>query len=389
MEKKKKIYLDNAATTAMYPEVIDAMVDAMRYQFGNPSSTHSFGQEAKNLIELARKDISNALGVAQSEIVFTSCGTEGNNLIIRSCVHHLKVKRIITSPLEHKCVLETVLEMKKLQPEVEVKLLSVNNFGDIDYQELEELLKENSKTTLVTLMHANNEIGNIYDIEKIGTLCRTYGAYFHSDTVQTVGHYPLDFSKLPIDFATASAHKFHGPKGSGFVYIRKSTGLRPLITGGGQERNMRSGTENVYGIVGMSKALKLSLKHLANHRLQIEDLKRKTIQLIASQLPEIAFNGRSADLDHSLYTILNLRIPVKNPLISFQLDLKGIAVSQGSACSSGAAKASLVMQTILTKEQLETSTPVRLSFSHWNHADEIKFLVDSLRELIAAKSVSV
>lgn len=375
-----KIYLDNAATTPMAEEVITEMVKVMKENYGNPSSIHSVGQEAKTLIEQERRKIADFLSVQPNEIVFTSCGTESNNFIIKSSVNYLGVERIITSPMEHKCVAESVQDVKKTRG-VEVVYLRPNEKGDISLEKLEEVLQSSSKKTLVSLMHANNEIGNIYDIESIGNLCQKYGAYFHSDTVQTLGHLPLDFSKLPLHFASCSAHKFHGPKGIGFAYVNKDTKLKPLISGGGQERDCRSGTENVTGIVGMGKAMEVMMQSIDEKIEKVQKIKDFTIELLKERVKGVRFNGRSDEKDKSLYTVLSVLLPFKDPLIGFKLDMKGIAISQGSACSSGAGKPSAVMMMILNDDDLENTTPLRVSFSHYTTEEEIKEFVLVLEEI--------
>lgn len=380
----KKIYLDNAATTPLSEEVIDAMVDVMKLNYGNPSSTHSFGQEAKTLIEGVRREIADDLKVQPGEIIFTSCGTESNNLIIKSSVNFLGVERIITSPMEHKCVAESVRDMKNRKG-VEVVYLRPDNKGDLSMDDLESALKSSEKKTLVTLMHANNETGNIYDIRTIGTLCRQYGALFHSDTVQTMAHLPLDFSAIPIDFASCSAHKFHGPKGSGFAFIRKTSRLKALISGGAQERELRAGTENVTGIAGLGKAMKLCMEHMDEYTSRIQQIKDYAIAQLTQKIPGIRFNGHSAEKNKSLYTLLSLLLPFKDPLIGLKLDMKGVAVSQGSACSSGAAQPSMVMMMILSDEEMERCTPVRVSFSHFTTREDIDILVNALVEIQAAE----
>ncbi len=374
-----KIYLDNAATTPLSAEVIDAMVDVMKVNYGNPSSTHSFGQEAKILIENVRRSVADYLKVSPSEIIFTSCGTESNNMIIKSCVEHLNIERIITSPLEHKCVAETVLDMKKRRG-VEVVYLRPNPEGDIDLDKLEEALKNSDKKTLVTLMHANNEVGNILDIKKTALICKEHGALFHSDTVQTMAHMELDFSDIPVDFASCSAHKFHGPKGSGFAFVRKSSGLKALITGGPQERSLRAGTENVCGIVGLGKALELSVLHMTEYSGHIKNIKKYCVDRLTEEISGVKFNGRSAG-EESLYTVLNVLLPFKDPMIGLKLDMRGIAISQGSACSSGAAKPSMVLMMLLSEDELENSTPLRVSFSHLTTKNEIDALVTALKEI--------
>lgn len=375
-----KVYLDNAATTPLAEEVIDAMVGTMKMNFGNPSSTHSFGQEAKILIENVRRQVADYLHVTPAEIIFTSCGTESNNMIIKSSVEHLGVERIISSPLEHKCVSESILDMKSRKG-VEVNYIRPNEKGDIDLAKLEELLKASDKKTLVSLMHANNEIGNIINLKQVAQLCKEHHALFHSDTVQTMAHMNLDFSDIPVDFASCSAHKFHGPKGAGFAFIRKATGLKGIITGGPQERSLRAGTENVCGIVGLGKALELSLNHMEEYTRHMQDIKDYAIERLSAEIEGIKFNGRSAEKENSLYTVLSALLPYKNPLIGLQLDMKGIAISQGSACSSGASKPSMVMMMVLSEDEMDHCTPLRISFSHMTTKAEIDTLVNALKEI--------
>ncbi|SMO83818.1 cysteine desulfurase [Chryseobacterium rhizoplanae] len=375
-----KVYLDNAATTPLAEEVIDAMVGTMKMNFGNPSSTHSFGQEAKILIENVRRQVADYLHVTPAEIIFTSCGTESNNMIIKSSVEHLGVERIISSPLEHKCVSESILDMKSRKG-VEVNYIRPNEKGDIDLTKLEELLKASDKKTLVSLMHANNEIGNIINLKQVAQLCKEHHALFHSDTVQTMAHMNLDFSDIPVDFASCSAHKFHGPKGAGFAFIRKATGLKGIITGGPQERSLRAGTENVSGIVGLGKALELSLNHMDEYTNHMQDIKDYAIERLSAEIEGIKFNGRSAEKENSLYTVLSALLPYKNPLIGLQLDMKGIAISQGSACSSGASKPSMVMMMVLSEDEMDHCTPLRISFSHMTTKADIDRLVNALKEI--------
>ncbi len=376
----QRIYLDNAATTAIRPEVVDEMANVMKNVFGNPSSTHVFGREAKALIEMSRKNIAQRLNVSPAEIYFTSCGTESNNTIIRSCVNDLDVMRIITTDMEHKCVQESV-KTEEYKGNVEVIRLNILKDGNIDYTQLEELLKDQSKKTLVSLMHANNEIGNLTDVKHISKICQENNALFHTDTVQTVGHYELDFQDLGMDFASCSAHKIHGPKGAGFLYAKKASHIKPLIAGGGQERGMRSGTENVYGIVGLSKSLELALDELDTHVNHIKEIKQYTIDQLKEAIPGVAFNGLSEDLDKSLYALLSIKLPFHDTLIGFELELAGIAVSQGSACSSGAAKVSLVMQTLYTEEEIDQMTPLRVSFSHETTKEDIDVLISTLKKI--------
>lgn len=376
----QRVYLDNAATTAIRPEVVDEMANVMKNVFGNPSSTHVFGREAKALIEMARKNIAQRLNISPAEIYFTSCGTESNNTIISSCVNDLDVTRIITSDMEHKCVQESIKDLE-YRGKVEVIRINIQKNGDIDYAQLEELVKDQSKKTLVSLMHANNEIGNLTDIKRISQLCQENNTLFHTDTVQTVGHYDLDFQDLGMDFASCSAHKIHGPKGAGFLYAKKASHLKALIAGGGQERGMRSGTENVYGIVGLSKAFDLAIDELDAHVNHIKEIKQYTIDQLKAAIPGVSFNGLSDDLDKSLYALLSIKLPFHDALIGFELELAGIAVSQGSACSSGAAKVSLVMQTLYTEEEIDQMTPLRVSFSYETTKEDIDVLVGTLKKI--------
>lgn len=376
----QRVYLDNAATTAIRPEVVDEMANVMKNVFGNPSSTHVFGREAKALIEMARKNIAQRLNISPAEIYFTSCGTESNNTIIRSCVNDLDVTRIITSDMEHKCVQESIKDLE-YRGKVEVIRINIQKNGDIDYAQLEELVKDQSKKTLVSLMHANNEIGNLTDIKRISQLCQENNTLFHTDTVQTVGHYDLDFQDLGMDFASCSAHKIHGPKGAGFLYAKKASHLKALIAGGGQERGMRSGTENVYGIVGLSKAFDLAIDELDAHVNHIKEIKQYTIDQLKAAIPGVSFNGLSDDLDKSLYALLSIKLPFHDALIGFELELAGIAVSQGSACSSGAAKVSLVMKTLYTEEEIDQMTPLRVSFSYETTKEDIDILIGTLKKI--------
>ncbi len=375
-----KIYLDNAATTPLSAEVIDAMVETMKMNFGNPSSTHSFGQDAKILIENVRRQIAEYLHVSPAEIIFTSCGTESNNMIIKSAVEHLGVERIISSPMEHKCVSESILDMKKRKG-VEVAYIRPNDKGDIDLDKLAEILKASDKKTLVSLMHANNEIGNIINIKKVAQICKENNALFHSDTVQTMAHMNLDFSEIPVDFASCSAHKFHGPKGIGFAFIRKASGLKGIITGGPQERSLRAGTENVSGIAGLGKALEISLNNMDAYTEHMQNIKQYTIDRVSEVIPGVKFNGRSSEQANSLYTLISILLPYKNPLIGLQLDMKGIAVSQGSACSSGASKPSMVMMMVLSEDEMDDCTPLRVSFSHMTTKEDIDIFVNALQEI--------
>ncbi|SKB34958.1 cysteine desulfurase [Salegentibacter holothuriorum] len=379
----KNVYLDSAATTQMRDEVIDKMTSVMKEVYGNPSSTHSFGRSAKSLIEQARKTVAGYLNVKASEIIFTSGGTEADNLALNSAVRDLGVKRIITSKIEHHAVLYTVEQLQDCF-DVEVAYVDLDSCGNVKEAHLEELLKTSDKKTLVSLMHVNNEIGNKLDIKKVGALCKEYAAIFHSDCVQSVGHYDLDFSEIPVDFTAVSAHKFHGPKGVGFAFIRKNSGLRPLIFGGEQERGHRAGTEGVHNIVGLEEALKLSLDNLAEEKAYISDLKTHFISKLKAEIPGVKFNGDCSDLEKSTYTLVNVCLPVpedKALMLLFQLDLKGIACSKGSACQSGSDKGSHVLNAFLEEEDLKKPS-VRFSFSRFNTKEELDYVVGTLKEFI-------
>ncbi|TWP28788.1 cysteine desulfurase [Apibacter muscae] len=375
----KKIYLDNAASTPMDPRVIETVWESMKENFGNPSASHSFGQTSKSKIEIARKIIAKELNAQPSEIIFTSCGTEANNLILRSCIENLAIQRIITTKIEHKSVGETVKYLKN-KHDLDIVYLPVNNKGEWQLSDLENLLQDGTPT-LVTLMHANNEIGNLIDLKSVANLCKKYNAWFHSDTVQSMGHYSMNFSDVPIDFASCSAHKFHGPQGIGFAYIRKSTGIKAIQTGGGQERGMRSGTENIAGIVGLGKAFQLAMIELEERKKIIEELKLYAITQLKKYIPNIKFNGKSDDLNQSIYTLISILLPFSNSMIGFQLDMKGIAVSQGSACSSGAVSPSSTIQELLTVEELSSCSILRISFSHFNTKEDIEHLVMALKNI--------
>lgn len=374
-----KVYFDNAATTPIRSEVVDVISEVMKTNFGNASSSHSFGRSSKVLIEKARKTIANYLNCSAGEIVFTSGGTEADNLILRSAVRDLKVTHIITSKIEHHAVLHTVEALKR-EYEIQISYVRLDQNGDIDYLHLETLLDSESKT-LVSLMHINNETGNMTDLNQVSDLCVKYDALFHSDAVQSVGHYSLNLEHIKVDFLAASAHKFHGPKGIGFVFIRRDSGLQPLIFGGEQERGLRAGTESVHNIAGMEAALKLACDHLETEQNYLRTLKTYFIETVSEVIPHVAFNGLSVELDRSTNTILNLRLPnskVDASMILFQLDLKGIACSRGSACQSGSSQKSHVLSEILTSEELQKPS-LRFSFSVFNTKEEVDYVVDVLK----------
>lgn len=379
----EKVYLDNAATTQMREEVVDRMAEVMKNVYGNPSSTHAFGRSAKTLIEQARKTVAGILNVAPSEIIFTSGGTEADNLVLNSAVRDLGVKRIITSRIEHHAVLYTLNKLHDVHG-VELEYVKLDSCGNVDLEHLQELLTTSDKKTLVSLMHVNNEVGNLLDLKKTGEICKAHQALFHSDTVQSVGHYELDLSKANVDFTAVSAHKFHGPKGVGFAYIRKNSGLQPLIFGGEQERGFRAGTESVHNIVGLEEALKLAYKNLDEEREYITSLKRHFIELIKKDIPEAKFNGECDDFENSTYTLVNVCLPMtseKALMLLFQLDLNGIACSKGSACQSGSDKGSHVLNAFLPEEDLKKPS-LRFSFSMYNTKEEVEYVVKVLKDFI-------
>ena len=379
----RQVYLDSAATTQMRPEVIDHMTQVMKEQYGNPSSTHSYGRSAKSIIENARKNIAKHLNVTAAEIIFTSGGTEADNLAIHSCVRDLGVTRIISSSIEHHAVLY-IIDYCKQKYGVEVEHVRLKECGSVDMRHLEELLENGSGKTLVSLMHINNEIGNKLDIKTVGELCKKYEALFHSDCVQSIGHYEMDLSKLPIDFTAVSAHKFHGPKGVGFAFIRKGTGLKPLILGGSQERGIRAGTESVHNIAGMDLALNMAYENLEQDRAYVLDLKDYFKKELSEKIPGVKFNGSCGDHVKSTYTLLNVCLPCpadKAAMLLFTMDLKGIACSKGSACQSGSQKGSHVLTSILPDEDLNKPS-LRFSFSIFNTKEELDYVIDVLKEYI-------
>lgn len=371
------VYLDNAATTPVAPEVVEAMIPVLYEHFGNPSSTHAFGRQAKALIENARRQIAQYLNCAPSEIIFTSGGTEADNMALHAAVTQLGVKRIITSTIEHHAVGHTA-EALKLHENTEVVNLQLDAKGNINLEELRALLQD-ATPTMVSLMHANNEIATLLPIAEVAQICRQYGAYFHSDTVQTMGHYAFDLAALDIDFITCAAHKFHGPKGIGFLYVNKKTRVNPLIHGGSQERGLRGGTENIAGIVGLAKAMELAYTDLEAHQQHVWGLKNYMIERLQGIFPDVAFHGETS-YQKALYTVLNVSLPAttKAGLLLFTLDLKGVAVSGGSACTSGATKGSHVLEGIAA----DMSRPnARFSFSRFTTKAEIDYALQQLQEV--------
>jgi cysteine desulfurase len=376
-----KVYLDNAATTAIHPDVVETMIPVLRNQFGNPSSIHAFGREVRSAVEAARKKVATLLKTSPSEIFFTSGGTEADNMAIRCGIHDLGLKHAITSALEHHAVLHTLEELAH-KGEVKLSIVNVDEQGHIDLVHLEELLKNNDRS-FVSLMHANNEIGTLIPLQQVGELCRKYDAVFHSDTVQTMGHFAHDLSTLPVDFVTCAAHKFHGPKGVGFLYINKRVKIKPFITGGAQERNMRGGTENVYGIIGLAKALEIAYNDMQEDITHIKGLKNYMAEQLVNDIPGVRFNGDISD--NSLYTVLNVSFPPTEnaEMLLFNLDIAGIACSAGSACSSGSDIGSHVLRGI--KADM-TRPSIRFSFCRFNTKEEIDYTLEKLKELFLVKA---
>lgn len=378
---KKRVYFDNAATTPIEKKVMARMVEVMQTCFGNPSSIHAEGRQARAIIEDARKTIAQAIGSSIGEIFFTSGGTESNNWALKGAVRDLSIRRIISSPTEHHSVRHT-LEVLRARHGIEVVFLEVDAQGHIDYQQLEHLLAHSSAPTLVSLMHANNEIGTMIELERVSELCRQYGALLHSDTVQTIGHYPFDLSKMRINFLSGSAHKFHGPKGVGFLYIHSDNFIRPLIDGGAQERNMRGGTENIYGIAGMATALESAVADMEARRTQIELVRSYFAERLKEAFDDIHFNG---DWQEGLYTVLNVSFPPskKSEMLLMLLDIAGVSASSGSACSSGAETRSHVLQAIQADPRRRA---IRFSFSHLNTREEVDFVIDQLKTMLPTRT---
>ncbi|GAB3534418.1 cysteine desulfurase family protein [Pontibacter brevis] len=372
-----RVYLDNAATTPLDKEVFDAMAPYMLEHFGNPSSIHSHGREVRSAIEKARRTVATLLNTSPAEIFFTSGGTEADNMAILSTVRSLGIKHAVSTRLEHHAVLHT---MELLEKEgVLVSYLRHDERGNLDLEHLEALLVSQPQT-LVSVMHANNEIGNLNNVEEIGRICKRYNAIFHSDTVQTMGHYKHDLQTLGANFIVGSAHKFHGPKGVGFLYVDAGVKIQPLIQGGAQERNMRGGTENVYGIIGLAKALEIACRDMEEHQRHIQGLKDRMIYKLKEQVKDVSFNGMSEFGDKSLYTVLNVSLPASdiNEMLLFSLDINKISVSGGSACSSGANTGSHVLRALDCDPERGS---VRFSFSKFNTPEEIDYAAETLAKM--------
>lgn len=374
----ERIYLDNAATTALDPQVLEAMMPYLTNRFGNPSSIYSYGRESRMGIENARKTVAKLLNAHPAEIFFTSGGTESSNTAITAAVRDLGCKHMISSKIEHHATLHTVEYLHK-QGEASLSYVKLLADGHIDLSDLEAQLANSQEKTLVTLMHANNEIGNMIDLHTVGTICRKYNAIFHSDTVQTVGHFPFDLKNTPVDFITGSGHKFHGPKGSGILYINENIKIKPFINGGSQERNMRAGTENLYGIVGFAKALEMASEHHATDKEKIQGLKFYMMDALVKNIASASFNGDPKG--NSLYAVLSASFPKteKSEMLLFNLDINNICASGGSACTSGADQGSHVIRALKNDPDRVT---VRFSFSKYNTTDEIDLVVEKLKDII-------
>ena len=377
-----KVYFDNAATTPMRNEVIELMTQSMTTTFGNPSSTHGFGRSAKSIIETARKSIAKHLNCEAREIIFTSGGTESDNMILRCAVKDLNVKTIVSSVLEHHAVLHPLDELEK--EGINIRYLDLDEDGSPKLDQLKSILEADDTPKLVSLMHINNEIGNVLDLDRVGALCKAKCAYFHTDAVQGVGHFKFDLKSQPIDFLSSSAHKFHGPKGVGFTYIRKNTTMDPFILGGPQERGQRAGTESVHNIMGLQKAIEMAYDNLEEESAYILSLKKYFITHLKRLFPTAYFNGLSEDLKKSSYTLVNVALPLedsKSQLLDFHLDLKGIACSKGSACQAGAGLGSHVLGNLKRSEAIKKLPSLRFSFSSFNTFEEIDYVIECLSEL--------
>ena len=375
-----RIYFDNAATTSLDPEVLDAMMPFLTEKFGNPSSIYSYGRETKMAIEMARKSVAKTLNVSPGEIFFTSGGTESTNTALHGAIRDLDCRHIITSPIEHHATLHTV-EYLAHSGEAMLSFVKLTDKGHIDLHHLEELLAGSRERSVVTLMHANNEIGNLLKMKAVGDLCEKYNAIFHSDTVQTVGHYLFDLKKLNVHFINGASHKFHGPKGVGILYVNENVSIKPYINGGSQERNMRAGTENLYGIVGFAKALEIATARYEQDSAYIKDLKTYMTGKLKDTFTDLVFNGDTEG--SSLYTVLNVSFPMteRSDMLLFNLDMAGICVSGGSACTSGANSVSHVIKAI-HNGYAEDRVPIRFSFSRHNSKEEIDLVMAKLKEMV-------
>lgn len=377
-----KIYFDNAATTEISEKVISEMMKTMKVNYGNPSSTHSHGRNSKAILELSRKTIAEKFNVNPNEIIFTSGGTESNNMIIKTVVISQNIERIISTKIEHKAVLNSIESIAK-ERGVTILFLDVDEYGLPNKQQLTEHLENSDEKTLVSLMHINNETGTMIDLEEFGKICKSNNALFHSDTVQTIGHYNIDLDKINIDFMTCSAHKFHGPKGVGFAYIKNGQTVKPFIEGGAQERGYRGGTESIHNIVGLKTAIDISYENLENDSKKVKELKDHFIKTVKERIPETKINGKH-NVNESSYAILNLCLPInsdKKTILNFKLDLAGISCSSGSACQSGSSQPSHVLSEMLSDDDMKKIS-LRFSFSKFNTIKEVDYVVEFLKNFV-------
>ena len=377
-----KIYFDNAATTEISEKVISEMMKAMKVNYGNPSSTHSHGRNSKAILELSRKTIAEKFNVNPKEIIFTSGGTESNNMIIKTVVIAQNIERIISTKIEHKAVLNSIESIAK-ERGITILFLDVDEYGLPNKQQLIEYLENSDEKTLVSLMHINNETGTMIDLEEFGKICKSNNSLFHSDTVQTIGHYNIDLEKINIDFMTCAAHKFHGPKGVGFAYIRNGQTVKPFIEGGDQERGYRGGTESIHNIVGLKTAIDISYENLENDSKKVKELKDHFIKTVMKRIPETKINGKH-NINESSYAILNLCLPInsdKKTILNFKLDLAGISCSSGSACQSGSSQPSHVLSEMLSDDDMKKIS-LRFSFSKFNTIKEVNYVVEFLKNLV-------
>lgn len=376
----KRVFLDNAATTPMAPEIIEMMSEMMKTHFANPSSTHSYGRESKIVVEAARKKIAELLNTSPGSIFFTSGGTEADNMAIKCAIDDHKITHAITSKLSHHAVLYPLEDLAE-EGKIKLSYIDIDENGVVSLSHLKDLLANNPRT-FVSIMHANNEIGTIQDIKAIGDICKEYNAIFHSDTVQTIAHFPFNMQELNVDFMAASAHKFHGPKGVGFVYISENIQIKPMLRGGGQERNMRAGTENIYGIAALAMAMEMAYANLEEEVGYIKGIKKYMIEKLQTELDDVQFYGKCTDLDNSLYTVLSCHFPETDiaEMLLFNLDILGVACSGGSACASGGSKGSHVLSA-LTPDSKRPG--IRFSFSKYTTKEDIDFTVEKLKELFA------
>ncbi len=377
-----KIYFDNAATTEISEKVISEMMKTMKVNYGNPSSTHSHGRNSKAILELSRKNIAEKFNVNPKEIIFTSGGTESNNMIIKTVVIAQNIERIISTKIEHKAVLNSIESIAK-ERGTTILFLDVDEYGVPNKQQLIEYLENSDEKTLVSLMHINNETGTMIDLEEFGKICKSNNALFHSDTVQTIGHYNIDLDKINIDFMTCSAHKFHGPKGVGFAYIKNGQTVKPFIEGGAQERGYRGGTESIHNIVGLKTAIDISYENLENDSKKVKELKDHFIKTVMERIPETKINGKH-NVNESSYAILNLCLPInsdKKTILNFKLDLAGISCSSGSACQSGSSQPSHVLSEMLSDDDMKKIS-LRFSFSKFNTIKEVDYVVEFLKNFV-------